>query len=91
MNVIAGILIGIINNSWLAIIVAPLLWGIVWCVLQFIYKNKLNNYLDRAKEKNLPLKWKMSHTQSFYFIEYLTSSTTALIFSVLVKLIKDLI
>lgn len=91
MNVIAGILIGIVNNSWLAIIVAPLLWGIVWCIIQSIYKNRFNNYLVRAKERNIPLKWKMSHIQSFYVIEYLTSSTTALIFAVGVKIIKDLL
>lgn len=91
MNIIAGILIGIVNNSWIAIFVASLLWGIVWCVLQFIYKNRLNNYIARAKERNISLKWKMSHAQSFYFIEYLTSSTTALIFAVVVKLIKDLL
>lgn len=30
MNVIAGILIGIVNESWLARIAVPFVWGFTW-------------------------------------------------------------
>lgn len=90
MNVIAGILIGIVNDSWFAIILASLIWAIVWCIYQFIHKDKFESYIARVKEKNIPPKWGMSYAQSFYFIEYLTASITALIFSVLAQSIKVL-
>jgi len=31
-NVIAGILIGVFNETWLARLILPFVWGLVYCV-----------------------------------------------------------
>jgi len=36
MNVIAGLLIGWVNDPWAARILVPFGWGIVWCLYQAI-------------------------------------------------------
>lgn len=88
MNVVVGILIGVVNDSWAVIVLASFLWGLVWCVYQSIHKSKFEGYRARIKDRNLLLKWGMSYAQSFYFIEYSTASITALTFSILTKFVK---
>ena len=88
MNIIAGILIGITNNNWIIVLIASFVWGLVWLIYRSIRSQKLEQYLKNAKERNLSTKWDMSHTQSFYFIEYFTAVTTSLIFATLTYFIK---
>ncbi len=91
LNVIAGILIGIGNDSWLVRLVIPFVWGIVFCVyVSFSWRDRRAAYIAQAESLDHKLKWDMSPTQSFYFIEYMTASSTSLIFSILSGTIKSI-
>lgn len=78
MNVIAGILIGWFNETWVARIIACFGWGIAWCLY----------YSISGKAKN-----RMVSITTFqsYVVEYLTATTTSLIFSLLIGSIKVII
>jgi len=75
MNVIAGILIGWFNETWIARILACFLWGICWC----IYYTLSGKVKDRIVSLTL---WQL------YLVEYLTATTTSLPFALVVGLIK---
>ena len=90
MNVIAGILIGIANEFWLARILAPFIWGVVWYgrVILFkrdVYERYIEYYKDRRQKFGMP-PW-----LSFFFIEYATALVTSLVFSVISGVVYDLI
>lgn len=90
MNAIAGILIGIVNKTWLGRIIAPFLWGFVWYFRVLVFKSDYyNNYLETTKGKSL--KWGMSPKISFFFTEYTTALITSLLFSIIAGLVYDLI
>jgi len=90
MNVIAGILIGIANKSWLARILVPFVWGFIFYFYVIFFKG---SYYDRYLEKNKDrrLKWGMKPRVSFFFIEYMTALTTSFIFSIASGFVFDLI
>jgi len=90
MNVIVGIIIGISNEAWLARLLVPVVWGIIWCVYLWIKGDKFSEFITRAENINQPPKWGMSHAQAFYFIEYSTAFFTSLFFSLLFGFFKDL-
>jgi len=90
MNVIAGILIGIINDSWWGRIISPFLWGFVWYSRMMIFKSDYHvRYLEENKERKL--KWGMKPKVTFFFIEYITAVSTSLVFSVIAGIVYDLI
>ena len=91
MNVIAGILIGVANDTWMARLVGPFIWGVVFCVSTSILgRDKRNAYVEHVEQLSHPLKWGMSPVQSFYIVEYMTAFSTSLLFSILTGFIKDL-
>ncbi|MFH0854297.1 MAG: hypothetical protein V1891_02290 [bacterium] len=53
-------------------------------------QDKRDVFITNAEKHNKKAKWGMSHKQVFYFIEYMTASSTALIFSILAGVIKNL-
>jgi hypothetical protein len=90
-NVIAGILIGIANDTWLARLIIPLAWGLVFCVYTSIARrDKRDAFITQSQGRDRQAKWGMSHMQTFYFVEYLTATSTSLIFSIISGLIKGL-
>ena len=90
-NVIAGILIGIANDTWLARIIIPFAWGIVFCIYTSIARrDKRDTFLTKSQSLDRKTKWGMSHVQAFYFVEYMTASFTSLLFSIISGLIKGL-
>ena len=52
MNVIAGILIGWFNDIWLARLLVPFGWGVVWCTYKFIMAAHVS-YGEEMKNKDL--------------------------------------
>ena len=90
-NVIAGILIGLASDVWLARIIAPFAWGIVFCIYTWIAREEEKNAFVAARQASISgqkAKWGMSHGQAFYFVEYMTAAFTSLPFSLLTGLIK---
>ena len=58
MNLIAGIIIGIANDSWIARIVIPFIWGLIFCVYTMILrKERYDNYKKAVEGRKQ--KWGM--------------------------------
>lgn len=90
-NVLAGILIGIANDNWFARIIAPFIWGAVFCVyVSIVRRVQRDAFIADAEMHNRELRGGMSPLLAFYFIEYMTASSTALLFSILSGFIKGL-
>jgi len=90
-NVIAGILIGVANDTWLARLIVPFGWGIVFCIYTLIVRReKRDAFVAKAETLDRKAKLGMSHAQAFYFVEYMTASFTSLLFSVILGFIKGL-
>jgi len=91
-NLIAGVLIGIANDTWGARLIVPFVWGIVFCVYTSLFgRDKRDIFIAQKKNLNHKLKWGMSPIQAFYFVEYMTATSTSLIFSVVSGAIKGLL
>lgn len=91
MNVIAGIVMGIANNAWIGRLAAPFLWGLVYCVYVSVRSpERREAFIANARERGRALRWGMSPTLAFYFVEYCTATATSLTFSVISGLIKGL-
>jgi len=90
-NAIAGILIGIANQSWFFCIFAPFAWGVVFCLYMSIAEPQLRgaSYAN-AELREEKTKWGMSHRQAFYFNAYTTAISTSLLFSIVTGIIKQL-
>lgn len=90
-NVIAGILIGITNDSWFARIIVPFVWGIVFCIYVSVFRrDRRDAYITNAILREVKAKWGMSHIQAFYFIEYMTAVSTSLFFSIISGFIRGI-
>jgi len=90
-NVIAGILIGVANDTWLARLIVPFVWGIVFCIDTSIFRReKRDAFVAKAEVLDRKTKLGMSHAQAFYFVEYWTASFTSLLFSVISGFIKGM-
>lgn len=90
-NVIAGILIGVFNDTWLARLVVPFVWGIVFCIyISILGRKRRDAFIAKAEMNGRKAKWGMSHLQAFYFVEYMTAILTSLAFSAISGLIKGL-
>ena len=75
MNVCAGILIGVVNNTWLAWIIAPFIWGIVFCIYTSITRRQKEEiFIENAKNSGRKAMLGMSHKWAFYFMEYMTAT-----------------
>ena len=84
MNVIAGILIGIFNDSWLARILIPLAWGLVF----YLYRVLRVGSQPVIVSRNTGDARGVATRGQFFKVEYLTAVTTALLFSLLAGIVK---
>ena len=89
VNVIVGILIGVFNDSWVARLAIPFLWGLVFCLYVTIAQSGRRHAFIAAKQGQ-KAKWGMSPFQAFYFIEYMTAVSTSLPVALLSGWIKQL-
>lgn len=100
-TVLAGILIGALNETWAARIFVPLGWGYLWCMYQWLLKGHRDFSPESTAEKlklDNPNSWArkireylLRHpTFGFYFMEYFKAYTISLFFSVATGLIKSL-
>ena len=87
-NVIAGILIGIGNDSWTTVIGVSFVWGVVWIVWAIVRNSEwLQANVQRGmvdKEWSKPRAYVMSLS-----IEYVTAVITVLPISCITFLIKS--
>jgi hypothetical protein len=89
MNVIAGILIGIVNDTWFARVLACFIWGAVFLVYTSILRQDAKvAFISHTKERGKPLKWGLPPTLWFYVIEYFTATFTSLPFALMAGFIR---
>ena len=90
-NVIAGILIGIANTSWLEVLVSACVWPFVFCVYTWIFRS--NWVTARAAEYKLRARRILfgSPRLTCYVVEFITALATALPVALLTFAIKRLV
>ena len=85
-DIIAGIMLGYVNQAWIAVLLASLGWGIVGWSIGLI-SGRRAGYVAWSHEVHPEKK----HPDfNFFLIEYLTSFVTSLIFGVITYFIKGL-
>ena len=91
LNIIAGIAIGIASDTWPVRLIAPFLWGAVFCVYISMFGQKMRDaFMTTQEGEGRKARWGMSHKQAFYFMLYVTAAFTTLVFAVISGAIKDL-
>ena len=90
-NFLAGVLLGIANTSWLAVIVASFLWGFVFCGYLSIADSarkeaSIRDFGVRARRLLLG-----SPRLTFYAIEFCTGFMTSLVVGGLTHFIKRMV
>jgi hypothetical protein len=90
-NVIAGVLIGIANDAFLAVVLAAFAWGFVFCGYVWVADSKrakltITSFRDRGRRFLFG-----SPVLTFYGIEYVTALATSFLFGVVSYGIKVLI
>jgi hypothetical protein len=100
-TILAGILIGALNETWPARFLVPLGWGYFRCMYQWLLKGHRDFSPESAAEKlklDNPNPWAQKIREyllrhppfAFYFMEYFKAYTISLFFSVAAGLIKSL-
>jgi hypothetical protein len=87
-NFIAGVLIGIANDLWWAVLLSALGWGLVFCFYVTITQSERRRQsIQSITEKGQRL-FLGSATMTFYMIEFVTAFTTSFIIGILAFGIK---
>ncbi len=98
-NIIAGILIGIAGVSWLAVALASVIWGFVWCACQSILHTRRRDQFilhlaairSQAESERRPLSFSLRHPRiSYYRIEYFTALFTSGFYAIFTFTLKNL-
>jgi len=77
-NVVAGILIGIENSSWLEVFVVSLIWPIVLCVyISLRDMGRMHATIVQFRERAQRLLFN-SPTATFFAVEFVTAFFTAM-------------
>jgi hypothetical protein len=89
-TIILGLAIGALSNSWLPRIIIPFVWGYIFCLNSSYFRRKeRDKFIYRAVNQGIKPKWGMSHKQTFYLIEYLTTTSITLVSALIAGYIKD--
>lgn len=79
LNVIAGILIGYANNSWVTVLGAATIWPIIFCVYVWALDGKrAANTIEKMKTESPKPFFNNHPALGFYLIEAISSLLTAL-------------
>ena len=86
-NVVAGLLIGIANPSWISVVGSSAVWGVVWIVWSIIRKSP---WIQASVQKGMMrMEWGLTRSWiTALSIEYVTSVLTVLPIGCVVYLIK---
>jgi hypothetical protein len=90
-NVIGGLLIGIANTSWFAVVLACLVWPFVFCAYVSIMDSARREATVadfRARGRRLMFG---SPALTFYAIEFVTALMTSLLVACIAHLIKRIV
>ena len=90
-NVIAGALIGAINDGWLPRFLIPFGWAFVYLFYVSLKDpDRRTAHLQHAEKTDCSPRFGLSPMMAFYVIEYGTASVTSLIFSIIFGALRDL-
>ena len=82
MNIFVGLVIGLIEDSYLNILTYSLLWGLVHCIYGYIFRFHVNSLVLSTKGGN-PIK-------SFYIARFLTGIITSFVSSSIILIFRKL-
>lgn len=89
-SLVAGALIGWLNDSWALRFLVPFIWGVVYLAyLSIAGQEKKERYLATAQGRTeKPARWFRSHGQAYWFVEYTTAVFTSMFVAIVAGLIK---
>lgn len=90
-NFIAGLLIGLANTSWLAVVLACLAWPFVFCAYVGIADAARRDATVEHFRTNSRRLLSDSPVLTFYAIEFSTALTTSLFVACIAHLVKRLV
>lgn len=90
-NVVAGILIGVVNDGWLTVLGAAVIWPLIFCVYVSITdRNRMTATVASFSERGRHL-IAGSPVLTFYAIEFATALGTALPSALVAHAVKQFI
>ena len=89
-NLIAGILIGVVNDSWIAVLIGCAIWPFIFCAqVAILEKERAVQSIEDIKI-NAQKIFMNSATLTFYAMEFFTGFITALVVGVITHLLKNI-
>ncbi len=89
-NFIAGVLIGLLNDSWTSVALASIGWSFVFCVYVALTQNDRKKVtIASIAEKGQRL-FLGSPTHTFYAMEFITALATSIVVGSIVYALKKL-
>ena len=98
-NIIAGILIGVANETWLAVALTCVIWGFVVCALRAILNGRSRDQFilnlaairSQAESEGRPVGFSLRHPRICYYrIEYFTAVFTSGFYAIFTFTLKNL-
>lgn len=88
-NFIAGILIGVFNHPWVNVLLSSIIWGIIFCIyVSITQRGRFRQYVEYYSKHRPRANFGLSHSASFYVIEFFAGVSTALIISSITYIFK---
>lgn len=87
-NVVAGVLIGLVNTGWVEIIGSALIWSVIYCFYVSITEQPRVEVTLSQYRKSARKLFFRSPAATFYSIEFVTALFTALPVACLTFLVK---
>jgi hypothetical protein len=88
LNAIAGIAFGVLNETWVAWVTIPFIWGILYCIyIAIVGQRQRDDFVAKARGKRI---LGIPPQLTFYLVEYGKALIISLIFSAIAGSIKDL-
>lgn len=90
-NIVIGIVIGLANESWVAVIIVPFIWGFVYLAyLSIVHVEEKDRFVKFHTEIN-SLNYKgVPFGVMYYVLRYSRATIISLLFALLTYLIKSL-
>lgn len=87
MNVIAGVLIGVVTHSILSVVIGAVLWGLIY----YAYQKFSGHDKKHIEEVKIHHPERVHPERDYLFVTYFTSLSTSLLIGVIVFSIKKFI
>ncbi|MDF2660537.1 MAG: hypothetical protein K0Q94_3328 [Paenibacillus sp.] len=91
IHIVAGILVGYFNDIWQMVLVASVLWGIVFCAFMLkSYKERKERYLARLKSLDKEKEFGLSPKIAYYIREFIMAVGMAFMIGTITLTVKSM-